>query len=46
MSKEKPEVNDIWISKYGTRVRIVFVDKYEVRYYFMWGNSLYKESET
>ena len=45
MSKEKPEAGDIFENKDKTRVRIVFVDKYEVRFYCAWGNYLSKESD-
>ena len=45
MSKEKPEIGDVWESEYKTRVRIIFVDKYEVRFYYLWGNYLSKESD-
>ena len=46
MSKDKPEVGDVWVSDCKTRVIVIFVDKYEVEYYYLWGSYLQKDSET
>lgn len=45
MSKEKPEVGDVWENKYKTRVRVIYVDKYSVDYHLLWGSFLEKESD-
>lgn len=44
MSKE-PEVGDVWVSEDKTKVRIIFVGKYEIRFHYARGDYLHKESE-